>query len=168
MRRFPSREQALYYGWSELLDTLRDDLERMKGADSEHYTDDDRTEMAERIADLEELESDVILRPSPDDAWQICRSSPGMFGVFYDAQEICTVMDGWAEEDDSDNPDPDGHFFDWDDPDDRAALLAWCKREGPSFEDTFSTIVGDNAPTRAEAFDALAEARVKESSDVEG
>lgn len=61
MRHFKTREAALAYVMPELLDSLLEDLERQCGSEREHYTDEDRNDMEKRIADLEEIEQDVML-----------------------------------------------------------------------------------------------------------
>ena len=63
-----------------------------------------------------------------------------------------SILDGWSEEgDDSET----SHWFDPTSVEDRAAILAWCEKEGPDFEDQISNLVCDNLPNRGEAFAAL-------------
>lgn len=66
MRHFETPAEALAYVMPELLDTLRDDLETQEGSEREHYTDEDRQTMRDRIADLEEIAPSVVLRPVHD------------------------------------------------------------------------------------------------------
>jgi hypothetical protein len=53
-KHFTSPADVQAYIESELLATLRDDLGNMTGPEREHYEDDDRAEMAGKIADIEE------------------------------------------------------------------------------------------------------------------
>lgn len=88
-------------------------------------------------------------------AWKVCKDGPGAFGNLYGTDELFTIMDGWG---DADNLyDHDGRYFSSANPDDRAALTAWCEAEGPVLEDQISNLVCENLPTRREAYDALSE-----------
>lgn len=62
---FGSVQEAVHYGVSELLDTLRDDYNRMTYDKYErlHYKQSDRQEMRRRINDLRKCEP--MLRKSP-------------------------------------------------------------------------------------------------------
>lgn len=55
LKHFDGVPAVLAYVTSELLDTLRDDLSKQEGDESEHYTDEDRQEMRDRIADIESI-----------------------------------------------------------------------------------------------------------------
>ena len=55
LQYFKDESAALEYIRAELLATLRDDLDRQEGEESQHYSDDDRQEMRARIADLESV-----------------------------------------------------------------------------------------------------------------
>jgi len=59
MRHFASKRDAIDFAIQELLDSLDDDLARMEGSDRDHYTDDDRMEMALKILDIREAEDDM-------------------------------------------------------------------------------------------------------------
>lgn len=52
-QHFASREDVVSYIGEELLSSLQDDLLRMEGWESHHYTDEDRQTMRNRIADVE-------------------------------------------------------------------------------------------------------------------
>ena len=62
LRYFVNHASALSYGWGELLNTLREDLENMEGPDRAHYTDEDRQNMRDMIADLASLEYLFLLK----------------------------------------------------------------------------------------------------------
>ena len=55
LNHFTSITEAVIYMTTELLSTLRDDLDRMERQEREHYTDEDRETMRLRIADLESV-----------------------------------------------------------------------------------------------------------------
>lgn len=50
---FQDESHVRGYIETELLATLRDDLDRMEGDERKHYTKDDRQEMRDKIADIE-------------------------------------------------------------------------------------------------------------------
>ncbi len=52
-RFFKTDADVQGYVESELLSTLRDDLDRMENEERQHYTNSDRKEMESRIADVE-------------------------------------------------------------------------------------------------------------------
>ncbi len=60
MQRFLSPQHCLDYALAEIIDTLRDDLDRQEGNEREHYTDEDRENMRATIADIEAITPDVI------------------------------------------------------------------------------------------------------------
>jgi hypothetical protein len=66
MKHFPDETAALDYIRDELLATLRDDLDRMEGGESQHYEDADRAEMRDRISDLESVMPRLMLRPAAE------------------------------------------------------------------------------------------------------
>jgi len=96
---------------------------------------------------------EVELEIDDTTAWHAIKKSAGSFGVLYDPIEIATMTDGWSDENEEDAT---SHYFDTNDPSDMAALTAWCEAEKASFEDAMSSVVHESAPTRAEAFKALA------------
>jgi hypothetical protein len=53
LKHFESRQAVVDYISSEIVDTLKDDLDRMEREDYRHYTDEDRQTMRNRIADVE-------------------------------------------------------------------------------------------------------------------
>lgn len=55
MKFFNDESAALSYVACELLNTLRDDLRKMQMSEHRHYSDDDRKDMADKIADIEQL-----------------------------------------------------------------------------------------------------------------
>lgn len=55
--------EVLDYIRNEFLATLNDDLERMEGAERQHYEDEDREEMRARIADLESIMPRLTVTP---------------------------------------------------------------------------------------------------------
>lgn len=52
---FESPAEVVAYIGVEIVATLEDDLARMQGEESQHYTDEDRAEMVNRIADVRSL-----------------------------------------------------------------------------------------------------------------
>ncbi len=92
------------------------------------------------------LDTIVVEGHEIDDSilWNALKAAvPGRFGVLYDPDELLTMMDGWDDE------------YAFDTPETKKALEAWCIKEGPDFEDTWSQIMGDNCPTEDDAKKAL-------------
>ena len=52
-QHFSNAEAVCDYLLRELQDSLRDDLDKMKNSEAEHYTDEDRAEMQRRITDIQ-------------------------------------------------------------------------------------------------------------------
>ncbi|MFP3556380.1 hypothetical protein SB861_37555 [Paraburkholderia sp. SIMBA_049] len=52
-QHFASRDDVVQYIGNELLSSLQDDLSRMEREERRHYTDEDRQEMRNRIADVQ-------------------------------------------------------------------------------------------------------------------
>lgn len=73
MSYFESVEDAVNYGVSELLDTLRDDYHRMTYDKYErhHYRPNDRKEMRSRISDLRKCEFTMRNAPLVDEMHSI-------------------------------------------------------------------------------------------------
>ncbi|MCA0214711.1 MAG: hypothetical protein LCH79_16230 [Proteobacteria bacterium] len=63
-KHFGTAADTLAYVFSELLATLRDDLNSMEKDEPQMYTDEDREDMRARIADIETLERLVQVPPS--------------------------------------------------------------------------------------------------------
>lgn len=61
MKQFHTPQHCLDYLLAEIVDTLRDDLERQEGSERQHYEDEDRKIMRDTIADIEAIIPDVIL-----------------------------------------------------------------------------------------------------------
>lgn len=116
-----------------------------------------RTEHLDTFStDEQEIEVDLNALLTANEAWAFCKKPAGAFGNLYDPNEAMTIMDGWAEEGDI----SDGsHWFDPENPDDTAAVTAWCEKEGPDFEQQISNLVCENLPTRKAAYEALAAKR---------
>lgn len=110
--------------------------------------------------DEHQVEIDIADVLAVNQAWAFCKDGPGAFGNLYDPTEVMTILDGWSEQGDMSDT---SNWFNPDDPNDCAAILAWCEKEGPGFEDEISNLVCSNLPNRKEAFDALAEKRSKPS-----
>lgn len=55
MKFFNNEQEALEYLKSELIDTLRDDLENQESKERAHYTDQDRQEMRDIVTDLKSI-----------------------------------------------------------------------------------------------------------------
>lgn len=53
LKHFKTHDEVMSFVESELLATLRDDLDRMEGNEAHHYTDEDREELRNKIADIE-------------------------------------------------------------------------------------------------------------------
>ncbi len=102
--------------------------------------------------DEQEVEIDPAALITVNEAWKLCKDSPGAFGNLYDPEEVMSILDGWAEEGDTDET---SYWFDPDCEKDRMAILAWCEAEGPDFEDQVSNLVCSNLPNRGAAFAAL-------------
>lgn len=101
MKHFPTEDAALQYIRDELLATLRDDLERMEGRESQHYEDSDRAEMRDRISDLESVIPRLMI--VPDDL------TPGaLYTAGYNAEQA--GVDSWQ------NPHRSGSVaaYEWD------------------------------------------------------
>lgn len=109
--------------------------------------------------DEQEIEVDIDQLITVNEAWFRCKREPGAFGSLYDPVDVITVMSTWSEsEDESDG----SHWFNPEDVEDSAAILAWCEQEGPGFEEQISKLVWENMPTRKEAFEALEAKNKKE------
>jgi len=102
--------------------------------------------------DEKQIEVDLAQLTTVNEAWFRCKDNPGSFGNLYDPDEVITILDGWSE---SGDESPASHWFDRDNREDHAAILAWCEQEGPDFEEQISDLVCENLPTRKAAFDAL-------------
>jgi|CXWL01.1.fsa_nt_gi hypothetical protein len=72
LRFFDDEPAVLTYLTRELLDTLRDDLNKMKGEERQHYTSADRKEMQAKIADIESIEDRVVLKEHPKPSQSLC------------------------------------------------------------------------------------------------
>jgi hypothetical protein len=53
LQHFTRPQEVCGYITYELLETLKDDLQRMESHEQQHYTDEDREEMRNKIADVE-------------------------------------------------------------------------------------------------------------------
>jgi hypothetical protein len=63
LKHFASPYAVLAYIRDELVATLHDDLNRQEGDERARYTDEDREEMRNRIADVEAILPRLILAP---------------------------------------------------------------------------------------------------------
>ena len=61
MKQFHTPQHCLDYLLAEIVDTLRDDLERQEGSERQHYDDEDRKNMRDTIADIEAITPFVVL-----------------------------------------------------------------------------------------------------------
>ena len=59
---FESPAEVVAYIGAEIVATLEDDLARMQGEESQHYTDEERAEMVNRISDVRTLAPDLTAR----------------------------------------------------------------------------------------------------------
>jgi len=63
LKHFTDEREVLSWALTELLATLRDDLDRMERAERKHYTNEDRREMREKIRDIEHIEPRAVVLP---------------------------------------------------------------------------------------------------------
>lgn len=97
LKHFDSPNSALAYLTSELLSTLRDDFEKMRGAELEHYADEERDEMENRIADLEAI-APLVRLETPDQTILIVGDIIGgvtMVGPFPDDDSATEYAQGY-------------------------------------------------------------------------
>lgn len=64
MQHFDTEQDAIAFAMPQLVATLKDDLSRMEVDEVLFYTDEDREVMKAKIADIEEIEPRVIVRPA--------------------------------------------------------------------------------------------------------
>lgn len=102
--------------------------------------------------DEQEIEFDKSDPQIVKAAWDACKSRPGAFGNLYDPIEVMTVMDGWAVEGDTSDA---SFWFDPQNPDDTAAIAAWCEANGLNLEQRISDLVCKSLPNRKAAYEAL-------------
>jgi len=134
--------------------TSRDDWQKSDLADDLHeYVQSFADYLDTFSADQHELILDSAEFITVSEAWKTCKDVPGSFGNLYDPNEIMTMLDGYEDEGEKDNP--DGRYYDPSNSEDQAAMLAWCLQEGPAFEKSISELVWTNLPTRREAYEAL-------------
>jgi hypothetical protein len=138
----------------------REDWAASDFADNLHEFIQSRTDYLDTFStDEQKLDIDPSALLTVNEAWKLCKDTPGAFGNLYDPEEIMSILDGWSEEGDEAVA---SHWFDPKSAEDRIAVLAWCEQEGPDFEERISDLVCSNLPTRGEAFAALTEKHQKE------
>lgn len=138
----------------------REDWAASDFADNLHEFIQSRTDYLDTFStDEQSLDIDPSALLTINEAWKLCKDTPGAFGNLYDPEEIMSILDGWSEEGDGTEA---SYWFDPKSAEDRRAVLAWCEQEGPDFEDRISDLVGSNLPTRGEAFAALTAKHQKE------
>lgn len=131
----------------------REDWQSSDLADDLHAFVQTKTGYLDKFStDEKQIDLDLAQLTTVNEAWVLCKDNPGSFGNLYDPREVMTILDGWSE---SGDKSPESHWFDPANPEDRAAILAWCEQEGPDFEDQISNLVCENLPDRKAAFDAL-------------
>lgn len=76
LKFFDTENSMLSFITGEILETLKDDLDKMQREDRRHYSNDDRKNMKAKISDIESIEGHIVLRrkPEPSQTLNVLRS----------------------------------------------------------------------------------------------